>query len=228
MSTSVETEGTSHCEASSASQGAAAAATSFLVRRRAARPRTRHVARTQKTPRTCTGRMDKRPNKAAGANGRYASGGLMSAISANGTAPWSMRLAMTAKSDSSMLSIPKTNPALRRTTIAAKSAGTAHRRGGARAVPRARRCESANRMRASSSPSRGNCVNRSLESGTSVHIRSGISTMSVARSPGIPGAPASRRPISSTSKAQRAWNGSSSAAASSGETWKAFAPHWVS
>ena len=189
--------------------------------------------------------MDSPPNRAAEVNGRYASGGLMSAISANGTAPWSMRLAMTAKSDSSMLSTPKTNPALRKATIAANSAGRAQSRRGARraaaggsvratlpACPRAaaeaRRLPSAEWMRASSIPSRGNCMNRSLESGTSVQVRSGISSRSVACSPGIPGTPARRRPISSTSKAQRAWNGSSRAAASSGVAWKALAPHWVS
>src|SRR5437763_4462111 len=129
MSSSVETEGTSHGDASSASHGAAAAATSLPVRRRAARPSTRQVASTQNTPRTCTGRIDQPPNNAAEVNGTYARGGLMSAISANGTAPWSMRFAMTMKSDSSMLSTPKTNPALRKATIAASSAATAQNLG---------------------------------------------------------------------------------------------------
>ena len=64
MSSSVDTDGTSQSEASSASQGAHAAATSFPVSRRAARPSTKQVASTQKMPSTWTGVMDRPPNRA--------------------------------------------------------------------------------------------------------------------------------------------------------------------
>src|SRR4051812_6513823 len=86
-----------------------------------------------------------------------------------------------------------------------------------------RKPASATWMRSSSHPRSGKCIGRRREPATSTHRRSGTSRKSSWVSPA-----ARSLPISSTSNAQRAWNGSASATRSAGLARNALAPHCVS
>src|SRR3954462_2282791 len=86
-----------------------------------------------------------------------------------------------------------------------------------------RKPASATWMRSNSHPRSGKCIGRRREPATSTHRRSGTSRKSSCVSPA-----ARSLPISSTSNAHRAWNGSASAISSAGLARNALAPHCVS
>ena len=83
-------------------------------------------------------------------------------------------------------------------------------------------------MRPSSNSVRAIATGVSLEPFSSCQVCSGTSTIAVSGNGAAPPVPASSRPSSSMSNAQREMNGCDSAADSAGVALNSLAPHWVS